>query len=73
MDPRTDSPAFFGTFERSRPEGPFADAPVDVAFAITATQPRLPPGRYTWQLSVDGRTDEQWAASFLRLAGDEPG
>jgi hypothetical protein len=55
-----------GGFETGRPPGLPAGTPLDVAvpFNIGGGLP-LPPGRYTWNLTIDGDAKEGWSTSFL--------
>jgi hypothetical protein len=43
------------------PEG----TPIDVALAVNLGPLPLEPGnRYTWRLTIDGETNEDWALGF---------
>lgn len=62
--PNEDSPIeVAGEFEIGRPAyaQPGDDLYMPVAFN---TQLQLKPGVYTWQVEVDGHTDEAWRSSF---------
>src|SRR3954463_1184156 len=53
-----------GSFEVGRPVG--VPGGRDVDFAFVATVPPFPigPGRYSWRLSIDGDTHEDWVRPF---------
>lgn len=55
-----------GKLEVGRPPGIPAGSPIDTPFVISFP-PGLPlsPGRYVWQLEVNGEAQEGWSASFL--------
>lgn len=53
-----------GTFEVGRPAGLLAGSDIDFAFAVNVPPFPLPPGRYAWQLSIDGQTREDWLRPF---------
>ena len=53
-----------GRFEVGRPSGVPAGSNIDVAFAISVPPVPLPPGRYAWQLAIDGRTHADWLRPF---------
>lgn len=54
-----------GEFEVGRPPGLKPGTPIDFAFAVNIPPLPLSPGRrYTWQLWLDGSTDEAWTLSF---------
>lgn len=54
-----------GEFEVGRPAGLPPGTPIDVALAVQTGPLPLPPGgRYTWKLTIDGRTEESWQVSF---------
>ena len=53
-----------GTFEVGRPEGLLVGSDIDFAFAVNVPPFPLPPGRYAWQLSIDGGTHEDWLRPF---------
>jgi hypothetical protein len=46
------------------PEGTLLDAPIAVTFPPMA----LAPGRYVWELWIDGENQEDWQVSFLARA-----
>lgn len=51
--------------EVGRPPGLPAGTPLDAPFAMNIGPLPLPPGgRYTWQLTINGETEEDWRASF---------
>jgi Family of unknown function (DUF6941) len=51
------------------PEGTLLDAPLAVTFAPLD----LAPGRYVWELWIDGENHEDWQVSFLARATGNPG
>lgn len=53
-----------GTFEVGRPVGMPAGSDIDFAFAVQVPPFPLAHGRYAWQLSIDGRTREDWRRPF---------
>ena len=53
-----------GNFEVGRPSGLPAGSDIDFAFAINVPPVALAPGRYAWQLSIDGDTREDWLRPF---------
>jgi hypothetical protein len=54
-----------GEFNVARPQTVPAGTPIDVALAVNIGPLPLTPGnRYTWRLTIDGETDEQWALGF---------
>ena len=53
-----------GSFEVGRPEGLLVGSDIDFAFAVNVPPFPLPPGRYAWQLSIDGETHEDWLRPF---------
>jgi hypothetical protein len=54
-----------GQVEVGRPPGVRPGTPLDVPLAMNFGPMPLPPGeRFVWQLSVNGRTDEDWRLSF---------
>jgi hypothetical protein len=53
-----------GTFEVGRPEGLPPGTDIDFAFAVTVPSLPLAPGRYAWQLWIDGETNEDWQRPF---------
>ena len=52
-----------GHVEIGRPAGLAPGTPLDWPVVVPAAVP-VPPGRYTWVLSIDGRTSEDWQRSF---------
>ena len=52
-----------GKVEVGRPVGVPPGTPLDWPVVFPADVP-VPPGRYTWVLSIDGRTREDWQQSF---------
>lgn len=58
-----------GDFEVSRPESVPEGSPVDVALALNfGPLPLTPSARYTWRLSIDGETHEDWVLPFSTRA-----
>lgn len=54
-----------GEFEVGRPAGLKPGTPLDVPLAINIPPLALTPGsRYSWELSIDGATREDWHLSF---------
>jgi hypothetical protein len=55
-----------GDFEVGRPPGMKPGTPVAFPAAINfASPPAIAPGgRYVWQLTIDGETDEDWRLTF---------
>ncbi|HLI14611.1 MAG TPA: hypothetical protein VKV23_00980 [Acidimicrobiales bacterium] len=54
-----------GDFEVARPVEVPAGSPIDVALALNFGPLPLAPGaRYTWRLTIDGETEEDWVLSF---------
>ena len=53
-----------GMFEVGRPPGLPAGTDIDFAFAVTVGSLPLGPGRYAWQLWIDGETREDWQRPF---------
>lgn len=54
-----------GDFEVGRPAGLAEGTPIDLALAINSGPLPVPPGgRYVWQLSIDGKTSEDWRVAF---------
>lgn len=53
-----------GKFEVGRPAGLKPGTPLDVPLAIYFGLLPLQAGRYTWRLSIDNKTDENWQISF---------
>lgn len=53
-----------GNFEVGRPVGMPAGSDIDFAFAVNVPPFPLSPGRYAWQLSIDGETQEDWLRPF---------
>lgn len=66
-----------GQFEVGRPPGTPHGTSLDVPLAINLPPLALPPGaRYSWELSVNGGTREEWHLSFAtrsaEVAPDDP-
>jgi hypothetical protein len=60
-----------GDFEVSRPEEVRVGSPIDVALALNFGPLPLRAGaRYTWRLSIDGDSGEDWELSFSTRARD---
>jgi len=61
-----------GQFEVGRPPGLSRGTPIDLALAINSGPMELPRGqRYTWKLTLDGTTHEDWGLSFsVRSSAD---
>ncbi|MGD0343746.1 MAG: hypothetical protein ABSB55_02130 [Acidimicrobiales bacterium] len=58
-----------GDFEVSRPESVPEGSPVDVALALNfGPLPIAPSSRFTWRLSIDGETQEDWVLPFSTRA-----
>ena len=53
-----------GAFEVGRPVGVAVGSDIDFAFAVTIPSFPVPPGRYSWRLSIDGVTHEDWVRPF---------
>jgi hypothetical protein len=53
-----------GQFEVARPPGLPAGTDIDLALAVTIGPLPLAPGRYAWQLWVDGETHVDWQRPF---------
>lgn len=53
-----------GTFEVGRPAGLPPGTDIDVALAVPIGPLPLAAGRYTWQLWIDGETNEDWQRPF---------
>lgn len=54
-----------GQFEVGRPPGIRHGTPLDVPLAINLPPLPLPPGnRFSWELSIDGETREDWHLPF---------
>ena len=52
-------------FEVGRPPGVKPGTPLDVVLAVgLGPIPLAPDSRFTWRLSIDGETEEDWYASF---------
>lgn len=53
-----------GEFEVGRPPGVEPGIPIDVPLAFGIGGIGLNPGRYTWRLSINGRTSQAWQIGF---------
>ena len=53
-----------GQFEVGRPPGLPAGTDIDFAFAVSVGSLPLRPGRYAWQLWIDGETAVGWQRPF---------
>ena len=53
-----------GQFEVARPPGLPAGTDIDFALAVTVGPLPLGPGRYAWQLWIDGETHVDWQRPF---------
>jgi hypothetical protein len=53
-----------GTFEVGRPMGVPEGSDVDFAFVVNVPPFPIGPGRYSWRLSIDGGTHEDWVRPF---------
>lgn len=54
-----------GEFEVGRPPGLRPGTPIDVPLAVNiGPLPLQPDSRFTWRLTIDGETHEEWQASF---------
>lgn len=52
-------------FETGRPPGTRKGTPLDVPLALNMNGGMpLPPGRYAWELSIDGEKKESWRVAF---------
>lgn len=55
-----------GDFEAGRPAGLPPGTPLDLASTFNIGPGlTVPPGRYTWNLKINGETREGWSTSFL--------
>ena len=54
-----------GQFEVGRPPGTPAGADIDAALAVNVGPLPLPPGLYSWQLSIDGQSPPDWRRTFV--------
>ena len=62
-----------GQFETGIPTGLIPGTPIDAVLALNILPLPLPPGaRYTWQLSIDGDTREEWQVSFSTRPEPQP-
>ena len=68
--PGEENPLFVdGSFEVGRPAGVKPGTPIDIPFAVNlGPLPLEPDTRYVWQLSIDGKTDDDWRAGFTTRA-----
>ncbi len=55
--------------EVGRPPGVERGIPMEVPLALLVGGVYLPPGRYTWQLNINGTTHEAWQTSFSVVTG----
>jgi hypothetical protein len=64
-----------GRFEVGRPAGLPAGTPLDAVLALTMGPIPLEGGqRYTWKLSIDGESREDWHVAFMVRKGQpQPG
>lgn len=53
-----------GEFEVGRPAGTPAGSDIDAALAVNIGPLPLPPGLYSWQLSIDERNPPEWRRTF---------
>lgn len=54
-----------GDFEVGRPPGLRPGAPIDMPLAVNIGPLALPPdSRFTWRLTIDGKSQPEWQASF---------
>ncbi len=53
-----------GTFEVGRPVGLPAGSDIDFAFVVSIPPFPISPGRFTWKLSIDGDSHEDWVRPF---------
>lgn len=54
-----------GGFEMGRPPGLLAGSPLDMNIAFNIPPiPLIPERRYCWRLSIDGKTEDTWVATF---------
>jgi len=57
-----------GTLSTGIPAGLRPGTPIDSVLAMNFTPVPLEPGRYVWELSIDGRSDEDWRLAFEQTA-----
>lgn len=55
--------------EVGRPPGVEPGIDIDVPMALQVGGVFLPPGRYTWQLGIDGQTKQAWQVRFSVVRG----
>jgi hypothetical protein len=61
-----------GDFQVARPAGVAEGTPIDVALAVNfGPLPLRPATRYTWRLTIDGLSAENWVLSFSTRAARE--
>lgn len=53
-----------GTFEVGRPVGLAHGSDIDFAFVVNIPPFPVPPGRYSWRLSIDDETRDDWVRPF---------
>ena len=59
-----------GSFEVGRPVGIPVGGDIDFAFAVTIPAFPVEAGRYSWRLTIDGDSHEDWVRPFtVRSAG----
>lgn len=62
-----------GQLEVGRPPGLPEGSLLDAPFAVNVPPLLLQPGRYVWELSIDGETDDDWRVTFLARVGGAAG
>jgi hypothetical protein len=62
-----------GELEAGRPPGLPEGTLLDAPFAINMPSLLLQPGRYVWELRIDGETLEEWQVAFLARIGGPSG
>ena len=64
--PAGDSPGVRveGSFEVGRPAGMPAGSDIDFAFVVAIPPLPIAAGRYSWQLSIDGESHQDWVRPF---------
>jgi len=62
-----------GDFEVARPEGVPEGSPVDVAVAVNFSPlPLTHSTRFTWRLTIDGDSEDDWQLAFSTRPPREP-